>query len=64
MKPTLMNMHLDGDLTATTLNRGVKAALIGIAVLSMFVTLGVAAKSVHRRPLAQAEVQATEIKVQ
>jgi len=64
-----MNTHLDGNRygnaemhSAKTLKRGVKAALLVIAVLSVFVTLGVAAR-LHRPPLAQGEVQATGTKV-
>ena len=65
-----MNTHLDDDQygikgieSATSPKRGVKAALLVIAVLSVFVTFGVVASSAHRPPLAQGEVQATETKV-
>ena len=65
-----MNTHLDDDRygirgirAATLRNRGVKIALSVIVALSVFVTLGVVARSVHRPPLAQGDVQATETKV-
>lgn len=65
-----MNTHLDDDRygikgihAATLRNRGVKIALSVIVALSVFVTLGVVARSAHRPPLAKGEVQATETKV-
>ena len=69
MKPPFMNTHLEDDRygtkgirAATARNRGRKAGLSIIAALSLFATLGLAARS-HRTALAQGEVQTTENKV-
>jgi HlyD family secretion protein len=53
-----------GTHSAKPLKRGVKAALLVIAALSVFVPLGLAIWSAHKPALVvQGEVQATEIKV-
>ena len=64
-----MKTHLDGDQygnaemhSGKTLKRGVKTALLMIAVLSV-ASLGVVARSAHRPRTAQREVQATRTKV-